>query len=53
VLLHDTAKYHLTRYTFHSTDTLDLSFNSLMGPIPSELGLLSKLSKSSVVWLLL
>jgi hypothetical protein len=31
---------------------LDVSDNSLMGTIPSEVGLLSKLSESSVVWLL-
>jgi hypothetical protein len=37
---------------FYSTDRLGLSLNSLMGTIPSELGLLTKLSKSSVVWLL-
>ncbi len=37
---------------FHSQDTLDLSDNSLTGTIPSEVGLLTKLSKSSVVWLL-
>jgi hypothetical protein len=37
---------------FHSTASLSLYSNSLMGTIPSELGLLSKLSESSVVWLL-
>jgi hypothetical protein len=37
---------------FHSTAVLVLSQNSLMGTIPSQLGLLSKLSESSVVWLL-
>jgi hypothetical protein len=37
---------------FHSTDYLDLSHNSLTGTIPSEVGLLTKLSESSVVWLL-
>jgi hypothetical protein len=37
---------------FYSTAWLDLSENSLMGTIPSEVGLLSNLSKSSVVWLL-
>jgi hypothetical protein len=37
---------------FHSTASLDLSYNSLMGMIPCQLGLLTKLSKSSVVWLL-
>ncbi len=37
----------------HSTAELELSFNSLTGTIPSrQLGLLTKLSKSSVVWLL-
>jgi hypothetical protein len=36
----------------HSTAVLSLSSNSLTGTIPSQLGLLSKLSKSSVVWLL-
>jgi hypothetical protein len=37
---------------FHSIDDLSFSSNSLMGMIPSEVGLLSKLSESSVVWLL-
>jgi hypothetical protein len=37
---------------FHSTVDLDLSGNRLMGTIPSEVGLLTKLSESSVVWLL-
>jgi hypothetical protein len=37
---------------FHSTDRLGLSANSLRGTIPSEVGLLTKLSESSVVWLL-
>jgi hypothetical protein len=37
---------------FHSTDTLYLSLNSLTGTIPTEVGLLTKLSKWSVVWLL-
>jgi hypothetical protein len=37
---------------FHSTDTLILYSNSLTGTIPSQLGLLTKLSKLSVVWLL-
>jgi hypothetical protein len=37
---------------FHSTDTLYLSSNSLTGTIPSEVGLLTKLSESSAVWLL-
>jgi hypothetical protein len=37
---------------FHSTVDWDLSDNSLTGTIPSEVGLLSKLSESSVVWLL-
>jgi hypothetical protein len=37
---------------FHSTAWLSLWSNSLTGTIPSELGLLSKLSESSVVWLL-
>jgi hypothetical protein len=35
---------------FHSTASLSLYSNSLTGTIPSELGLLSKLSESSVVW---
>ncbi len=33
---------------FHSTAYLDLSVNSLMGTIPSEVGLLTKLSESSI-----
>jgi hypothetical protein len=37
---------------FHSTAWLNLCCNSLTGTIPSEVGLLSKLSESSVVWLL-
>jgi hypothetical protein len=37
---------------FHSTAELYLSVNSLTGTIPSEVGLMSNLSKSSVVWLL-
>ncbi len=37
---------------FHSTADLSLSSNSLTGTIPSEVGLLTKLSESSVVWLL-
>jgi hypothetical protein len=36
----------------HSTAYLDLSDNSLTGTIPSEVGLMSNLSESSVVWLL-
>ncbi len=52
MLLRCTAKYHLTRSTFHSTARLSLGDNSLMGTIPSQLGLLTKLSESSVVWLL-
>jgi hypothetical protein len=36
----------------HSTAYLDLSINSLTGTIPDDVGLLSKLSESSVVWLL-
>jgi hypothetical protein len=35
-----------------STDVLQLSINSLMGTIPSEVGLLTKLCELSVVWLL-
>jgi hypothetical protein len=35
---------------FHSTDTLSLYSNSLTGTIPSQLGLLTKLSKLSVVF---
>jgi hypothetical protein len=37
---------------FHSTDTLPLSSNNLTGMIPTEVGLLTKLSELSVVWLL-
>jgi hypothetical protein len=37
---------------FHSTAYLFLSKNYLTGTIPSELGLLSNLCESSVVWLL-
>jgi hypothetical protein len=37
---------------FHSTAWLDLYSNSLTGTIPSEVGLLTKLSELSVVWLL-
>jgi hypothetical protein len=37
---------------FHSTARLDLSSNSLMGTIPSQIALLSNLCESSVVWLL-
>jgi hypothetical protein len=36
----------------HSTADLYLSSNSLMGTIPSEVGLLTKLSELSIVWLL-
>jgi hypothetical protein len=36
----------------HSTDTLVLYNNSLIGTIPSEVGLMSNLGESSVVWLL-
>jgi hypothetical protein len=36
----------------HSTAYLDLWDNSLMGTIPSEVGLLTKLSESSIVSLL-
>jgi hypothetical protein len=36
----------------HSKDDLSLSSNSLTGTIPSEVGFLSKLSESNVVWLL-
>jgi hypothetical protein len=37
---------------FHSTDTLDLSANSLNGTIPSQIALMSNLCECSVVWLL-
>jgi hypothetical protein len=36
----------------HFTAYLDLSVNSLAGTIPSEVGLLSNLCESSIVWLL-
>jgi formate hydrogenlyase subunit 3/multisubunit Na+/H+ antiporter MnhD subunit len=36
---------------FHSTAKLSLRDNSLTGTIPSQIGLLTKLSESSVVWL--
>jgi hypothetical protein len=39
-------------FHFHSTARLDLSGNSLTGTIPSEVGLLTKLSELSIVWLL-
>jgi hypothetical protein len=35
----------------HSADTLYLSTNNLMGAIPSQLGLLMKLSAFSIVWM--
>jgi hypothetical protein len=37
---------------FHSLAGLDLSSNSLMGTIPSQIALMSDLCESSVVWLL-
>ncbi len=37
---------------FHSTDDLWLNDNNLMGTIPSEVGLLTNLCESSVVWVL-
>jgi hypothetical protein len=39
-------------FIFHSTAELDLANNGLTGTIPSQIGLLTKLSESSVVWLL-
>jgi hypothetical protein len=36
----------------HSTVSLDVSFNSLMGTIPSQIAMISNLCESSVVWLL-
>jgi hypothetical protein len=36
----------------HSTDTLDLSWNSLTGTIPSQIALMLNLSESGVAWLL-
>jgi hypothetical protein len=36
----------------HFTDTLDLSWNSLTGTIPSQIALMSNLSESGVAWLL-
>jgi hypothetical protein len=36
----------------HSTVYLDLTVNSLTGPIPTEIALLSNLCESSIVWLL-
>jgi hypothetical protein len=38
--------------TSHATAWLDFFSNNLMGTIPSQIGLLTQLSKSSVVWLL-
>jgi hypothetical protein len=37
---------------FHSTAYLNLNGNNLTGTIPSEVGLLTKLSKSGVVWVI-
>jgi hypothetical protein len=37
---------------FHCTADLYLSYNSLTGTVPSQVGSLTKLSKSSVVWFL-
>jgi Gpi18-like mannosyltransferase len=37
---------------FHSTAELDLFHNGLTGTIPSEVGLMSNLGESSIVWLL-
>ncbi len=39
-------------FIFHSTAILSLPINRLMGMFPSEIGLLTKLSECSVVWLL-
>jgi hypothetical protein len=43
---------HACFVIFHSKDTLDLSYNSLTGMIPSQIALMSNLGESSVVWLL-
>jgi hypothetical protein len=37
---------------FHSTADLSLGGNSLTGTIPSQIAMMSNLSKSSIVWLL-
>ncbi len=37
---------------FHSTADLSLNDNGLTGTIPSQVGLMSNLCESSVVWLL-
>jgi hypothetical protein len=43
---------HACFVIFHSTATLYLSFNSLIGTIPSQIALMSNLCESSIVWLL-
>jgi hypothetical protein len=42
----------LACHFFYSTAVLDLSDNSLMGTIPSQIALMSNLCESSIVWLL-
>lgn len=37
---------------FHSIDYLDLAVNNLVGTVPSQIGTMTALSKSGVVWLL-
>jgi hypothetical protein len=41
--------YSNTCHNFHSTAYLDLSWNNLMGTIPTQIGILSQLSKSGFV----
>jgi hypothetical protein len=54
VIIHCTAGLDLSRLIFisHSTADWDLSSNGLNGTIPSQIALMSNLSKLCVVWLL-